>query len=144
LANWPEACFDNQKSFTGSAMSEQGMAAFLFGVVIGWVTYYTLAHSRSHGPQDIAAVIGAVGGAAVLALFPAQSSLFSGYSIGLAVGFFVYWAIMFSVPFLAFGWKEGWRKVWERWASQAMIMLARDDVGEAGPSPRSRGGHGNG
>jgi hypothetical protein len=39
---------------------------------------------------DIAVVIGAVGGAAVLALFPAQSELFGAYGIGLAAGFFIY------------------------------------------------------
>lgn len=38
--------------------------------------------------------IGAIGGAAVLALFPAQSGLFAAYGIGLAVGFFVYVVIL--------------------------------------------------
>jgi hypothetical protein len=128
-----------------AAMSEQGAGAFLFGAVIGWIAYYTLAHSKSHGPQDIATVIGAIGGAAVLALFPAQSSLFSSYSIGLAVGFFGYWAIAFSVPFFAFGWKGGWQRVWDQWVSKAVVMVARDDIGGTGPAPRSRtGGDGNG
>src|SRR5262249_54992655 len=68
--------------------------AFCFGAVVGWVTYFTMRYSQAHALSDIAVVIGAVGGAAVLALFPAQSELFAAYGIGLAVGFFAYVAIL--------------------------------------------------
>ena len=64
--------------------------AFAFGLVIGWVTYRTLRRREgSSALSDIATVIGAVGGAAVLALFK-TTELFAAYSIGLAVGFFFY------------------------------------------------------
>jgi hypothetical protein len=64
--------------------------AFSFGLVIGFVTYRTLRHKDVHKISDIAAVIAAVGGGAVLALFPASSNLFDGYAFGLATGFFFY------------------------------------------------------
>lgn len=62
---------------------------FCFGLVVGWVTYRTLRR-RTDGVAlgDIAAVIGAVGGATVVGLF--KSAAFDSYCIGLAVGFFAY------------------------------------------------------
>ena len=67
-----------------------GIGAFWFGVVIGFVTYRTLKHKTGSGLSDIAAVIGAIGGGAVLKLFPAGSDGFDQYCVGLAVGFFGY------------------------------------------------------
>jgi hypothetical protein len=64
--------------------------AFWFGLVIGYVTYRTLQHTKDAGISDIASVIAAVGGAAIVTLFPVDSSRFDYYSIGLAVGFFLY------------------------------------------------------
>ncbi|MDI4665651.1 hypothetical protein K9U40_15160 [Xanthobacter autotrophicus] len=67
------------------------MGAFFFGLVIGYITYRTLRRSQQQvGLSDIATVIGAVGGAAVLALFPAESARFDAYAFGLAAGFFLY------------------------------------------------------
>lgn len=62
---------------------------FCFGLVIGWVTYRTLRR-KAEGVAlgDIAAVIGAVGGATVVGLF--KVAAFDSYCIGLAVGFFSY------------------------------------------------------
>jgi hypothetical protein len=66
------------------------VGAFCFGVVIGWVTYRTLRRSNETvALSNIATVVGAVGGAAVTALFP-DPNLFAWYCIGLAIGFFVY------------------------------------------------------
>jgi hypothetical protein len=76
----------------GAKMMSTG--AFLFGAVIGWVTYFTMRYSSKHAMTDIATVIGAIGGAAVLALFPAQSDLFAAYGIGLGAGFFIYVLIL--------------------------------------------------
>jgi hypothetical protein len=64
--------------------------AGLFGIVVGWVTYRALRRSKSNGISDIAAVIGAVGGATVTAHFQADTNAFGWYSIGLAIGFFGY------------------------------------------------------
>jgi fucose permease len=68
--------------------------ASAFGAVIGWVTYFTMRYNKEHAMSDIAVVVGAVGGAAVLKLFGSEPDLFAAYSIGLAVGFFVYVLIM--------------------------------------------------
>jgi hypothetical protein len=76
-----------------------------FGAVIGWFSYYTMRYSSSHALTDIAVVIGALGGAAVLALFPAGSDLFGAYGIGLAVGFFVYVLILIVAMLRSVGWK---------------------------------------
>jgi ABC-type sulfate transport system permease component len=69
------------------------LGAVCFGLVVGWVTYRTLR--RREGVvalSDLATVIGAIGGAAVTALFKSEA-LFGAYSIGLAIGFFAYFAI---------------------------------------------------
>jgi hypothetical protein len=66
------------------------LGAAFFGLVIGWVTYRTLRRRKDDAAlSDIAAVIGAVGGGAVTALFK-DSNMFGSYCIGLAVGFFGY------------------------------------------------------
>ena len=73
----------------------QLVGAFCFGVLIGWYAYYLNRH-RTDAIQssDLTALIGAVGGGAVLALFPAASDLFGAYGIGLFVGFFGYLLVL--------------------------------------------------
>jgi len=65
-----------------------GSGAFWFGVVIGFVTYWTLKHARTVGISDIGGVIAAIGGGVIITLF--QGRNFDEYAIGLAVGFFIY------------------------------------------------------
>ena len=63
---------------------------FCFGLVIGWVTYRTLRRKTDAvAIGDIAAVIGAVGGAAITAMYKGGPA-FDSYAVGLAVGFFAY------------------------------------------------------
>ncbi len=50
--------------------------ALAFGVVIGWYTYFVNRHRAEVKIADVASIIGAIGGGAVLALFPEQSRLF--------------------------------------------------------------------
>jgi hypothetical protein len=73
----------------------QELGAGGFGALIGWYVYY-INRYRKNDVQltDIVTLIGAIGGAAVLALFPAKSDLFGAYGIGLAVGFFGYFFIL--------------------------------------------------
>jgi hypothetical protein len=66
---------------------------FWFGAVVGFVTYRTLRHKTSSGLSDIAGVIGAIGGSAVLRLFPSSTESFDQYAFGLALGFFGYLVI---------------------------------------------------
>jgi uncharacterized membrane protein YeaQ/YmgE (transglycosylase-associated protein family) len=57
------------------------VGAVLFGVVVGWVTYRTLVRRSDEATlSDIATVVGAVGGGAVVALFN-NPHLFGLYSI---------------------------------------------------------------
>ena len=71
-------------------MSFAEIGAGCFGLVIGWIVYRTLRRGPTMSSlSDIATVIGAVGGGAVLAIFK-TADLFAAYAIGLAVGFFLY------------------------------------------------------
>src|SRR6266487_4863910 len=85
-------------------MTSLGCAgAFAFGAVIGWVTYFTMRYSKAHAMSDVAVVLGAVGGAAVLKLYSSESGLFALYSLGLASGFFLYVLIMIVATLRAEG-----------------------------------------
>jgi hypothetical protein len=65
--------------------------ALAFGVVIGWYLYFINRYRKADVQiGDITTVIGAIGGAAVLALFSKDSDLFGAYGVGLAIGFFGY------------------------------------------------------
>jgi hypothetical protein len=73
------------------------IGAVCFGLVIGWITYRTLRWREGAAAlSDIATVIGAVGGAGVMALF-GEGALFGAYSIGLALGFFAYLVVTLLV-----------------------------------------------
>jgi len=69
-----------------------------FGMVIGWVTYYTMRkNTKERTLADITVIISALVGPAVLAVFPApqegKQTMFGYYGIGLAIGFFVYYIL---------------------------------------------------
>jgi hypothetical protein len=66
-----------------------------FGAVLGWFVYFVNRHRREGVKLiDVGSLVGAVAGAAVLALFPAGTDLFGAYGIGLAVGFFGYFVVL--------------------------------------------------
>ena len=67
-----------------------GLGALFFGLVIGWISYRTLRLTAgTTALSDITTIVGAVGGAAVTALFRSDV-LFGLYCVGLALGFFAY------------------------------------------------------
>jgi hypothetical protein len=68
--------------------------AFFFGVVIGWFTYFVNRYRTEIKLADVVSILGAIGGAAVLELFPSDTELFGAYGIGLAVGFFAYFVLL--------------------------------------------------
>jgi hypothetical protein len=71
------------------------LGAASFGLVIGWFIYYVNRYRKDDVQLgDIVTLIGAIGGAAVLALFDAKSDLFGAYGIGLAIGFFGYFTAL--------------------------------------------------
>lgn len=91
--------------------SVQGAGAFAFGMVVGWFTYFVNRHRKEDvSLADVATIIGALGGGAILALFPARSTLFGWYGVGLAAGFFGYFVLL--VTFVVFQFKNGWTFEW--------------------------------
>jgi len=84
--------------------------AFFFGTVIGWFTYYVNRYRSTVVLGDVAAIIAAVGGGAVLALFPQGTALFSAYGVGLAVGFFGYLVVLVVIVVVLHG--KGWSLAW--------------------------------
>jgi hypothetical protein len=72
----------------------QWWGAFAFGIVIGWFLYFLNRYRKNVSLADLTTVIGAIGGAAVLTLFPAKSDLFGAYGVGLAAGFFGYFLVL--------------------------------------------------
>jgi len=78
-----------------------GSGAFWFGVVVGFVTYRTIQHKTQSGISDIAAIIGAIGGSAVLTLFPTDTPSFDYYAFGLAIGFAFYLVLsmLIAIPY---------------------------------------------
>jgi hypothetical protein len=73
----------------------QDVGAFAFGSVIGWYVYYVNRYRKGDVQlSDITTIIGAIGGAAVLAIYSKESDLFGAYGIGLAFGFFAYYFLL--------------------------------------------------
>ena len=73
----------------------QLIGAGCFGAILGWYLYFINRYrSGLVDFGDIVTILGAVGGAGVLALFPAGTDLFGAYGIGLAIGFFGYYLIL--------------------------------------------------
>lgn len=73
------------------ASTIQMLGAGGFGFLIGWYVYYINRYRKGDVQLgDLVTLIGAVGGAAILALFPQGSDLFGAYGVGLFAGFFAY------------------------------------------------------
>jgi len=68
------------------------VAGFAFGLIIGYLSWFAFRPGETPETvpiQKIAALLSVIGGATVLALFPAGTTLFNSYGVGLAVGFFI-------------------------------------------------------
>ena len=92
-----------------AATTLQLLGAGGFGALIGWYVYY-INRWRKDDVQlsDIVTLIGAIGGAAVLALFPAKTDLFGAYGIGLFAGFFTYFLVLIILVNRAPGFDAAW------------------------------------
>jgi hypothetical protein len=75
------------------------VGAASFGAVVGWMACRVHQDARSVDTRWLAAMIGTIGGGAVMALFEPRSELFGSYCLGLAIGFFcrpvVLWVAQF-------------------------------------------------
>jgi hypothetical protein len=73
----------------------QMLGAGGFGAILGWFLYFTNRYRKADVQlSDLVTVVGALGGAAILALFPAKTDLFGAYGIGLFCGFFGYFLVL--------------------------------------------------
>jgi hypothetical protein len=71
------------------------LGAAAFGALIGWYVYYINRYRKSDVQfSDLTTIIGILGGAVVLNLFPSATPLFGAYGIGLFLGFFGYFTSM--------------------------------------------------
>jgi hypothetical protein len=78
-----------------SASLVQLLGAGGLGLVIGWYVYYINRYRKSDVQiGDLLTLIGAIGGGATTALFPAKTDLFGAYGIGLFAGFFSYFLVL--------------------------------------------------
>jgi hypothetical protein len=84
------------------------LGAMAFGTVIGWFTYFVNRHRGEVKLTDVATIIGALGGGAVLALFPQASRLFAAYGLGLAFGFFGYFIVLVVLVWRQEDWSFAW------------------------------------
>ena len=86
-------------------MHIQDVGALSFGIVIGWFAYYLNRYrSGKVSVSDLAAFVGAIGGAAVLSLFPAHTAPFGYYGLGLGIGFFSYFLVLLVFVIFSKGW----------------------------------------
>ncbi len=71
------------------------LGAFGFGAVVGWNLYFINRYRTGDVKlADLVTLLGAIGGGAMLKLFPAATDLFGFYGIGLAAGFFLYFVLL--------------------------------------------------
>ena len=78
-----------------AASTIQLLGAGGFGALIGWYAYYTNRYRKDDvNLKDLVTLVGVLGGAGIVALFPARTDLFGCYGIGLFVGFFGYFLIL--------------------------------------------------
>jgi hypothetical protein len=79
---------------TQEATFLQLLGSGAFGAIIGWFLYFTNRYRKEVQLTDVATLVTALGGAAILTLFPAETDLFAAYGIGLFCGFFGYLIVL--------------------------------------------------
>jgi hypothetical protein len=113
--------------------------ALAFGLVVGWFTYFVNRHRREDvSLADVATIIGALGGGAVLALFPEESALFGAYGIGLAVGFFGYFMLLVAMVLGTRGWTLEWFLDGRKPPPQTGQIVGTDRPMIAGPNTAAK------
>lgn len=87
----------------------QLLGAGALGAVIGWYVYYINRYRQGDVQlSDIVTLVGAIGGSAVLAIFPQRSDLFGAYGIGLFAGFFGYFFILIIMVLASKNFNRDW------------------------------------
>jgi hypothetical protein len=125
-------------------MSLSQYGAFGFGLVLGGYLYFINRYRKDDITlTDLATILGALGGAAITALFGEErAQLFGAYGIGLASGFFLYFLalvifVMLSKNFIADYFLDGRRTdpdgIVRVPVGVRQPVLAFDDEGSAAP-----------
>ena len=115
-----------------------------FGLVIGWITYYTMRkNTKPRALADITVIISALVGPAIIAVFPApvegtNQTMFGFYGIGLALGFFLYYVI-----FVLLLWKAPRKLLLSMGLAQRRSRKPGADSGGAVIDPGIMGAHGD-
>jgi hypothetical protein len=92
-----------------SASLIQLLGAGGLGFVIGWYVYYINRYRKSDVQiSDLLTLIGAIGGGATTALFPAKTDLFGAYGIGLFAGFFSYFLFLILLVSISKNFTADW------------------------------------
>ena len=69
-----------------------------FGAVLGWNLYFVNRYRTDKvALTNLGALVGVIGGGAVLALFPAGGALFGAYGVGLLIGFLAYLVVLLAM-----------------------------------------------
>ena len=85
-----------------SLPSLQLLGAGCFGMLIGWYIYYINRHRKDDAQlSDLVTLVGVIGGATILTIFPSGTDLFGAYGVGLAVGFFGYFIVLFILVWIS-------------------------------------------
>jgi hypothetical protein len=80
-----------------------------FGTLIGWYVYYTNRYRKDEVKlSDLVTLTGVLGGAGIMALFPAKSDLFGCYGIGLFLGFFGYFFVLLLLVVISKNFTVDW------------------------------------
>lgn len=107
-----------------------------FGVVVGWYVYYINRYRKGDVQiSDLVTLIGVIGGAAVLALFPTKTDLFGAYGIGLAIGFFAYFIVLIVLVAISRNFTVDWFLDGRRKA----VATDEERPGDVAPSIRPMG-----
>jgi len=108
--------------------------AFGFGLVLGWNLYFVNRYRAGPvGLQDLATIVGAIGGTAILALFPAKTDLFGAYGVGLALGFFAYFALLALMVWRSDNFDRDWFLDGRRKAPSGPVEIPKDVTPTAKP-----------
>ena len=108
----------------------QLIGAFCFGVLLGWYIYYINRYRKEDVKLgDLATLVGVIGGAAVLALFPSGTDLFGAYGIGLASGFFGYFVVLIILVYFSQNFDMDWFLDGRRKMPDGKILVPQEGGG---------------
>lgn len=74
-------------------MSAATLGPLLFGAVVGYLVHFLVRRNAKPGIADLASIIGAVLGAAVMKVLATPEAT-NWYLIGVGSGFFLYWVAL--------------------------------------------------